>query len=133
MPEPSAPSDTPQMIVTRKKRFSIVWVAPIIAILAVAYMVYDGLSQRGPMLTLYFHDAEGIVAGKSALKFEGVEVGVVESVSVDVSTGRVTLRGRLDASAAAIASQGSQFWIQNPEIGLAGIASLDTLISGPYV
>lgn len=133
MTEPVPQDEMPAVIVTRKRGLSAVWIAPVLAALAVGYMVYDTISSRGPMITITFENAEGIVAGQSALKFEGVRVGTVEEVTADLRTGRVTLRSRLDASAAGLAVEGSQFWIQNPEIGLSGIASLDTLISGPYV
>lgn len=133
MAEPSQPGEVPMVLVSRKGRLSAVWIAPVLAALAIGYMAYDALSTRGPMITIIFDEAEGIVEGKSALKYEGVEIGRIESVKVDVATGSVTLQGRLDASASGLAVDGSRFWIQNPEIGVSGISSLDTLISGPYV
>jgi paraquat-inducible protein B len=133
MTEPSQQGEMPSVIVTKKRRLSAVWIAPVLAAFAVGYMVYDGLRSRGPMISITFENAEGIVAGKSPLKFEGVQIGTVEGVEADLRTGRLTLRSRLDASARELAVEGSQFWIQTPEIGLSGVASLDTLISGPYI
>ncbi|MFG0275313.1 MAG: MlaD family protein [Phycisphaerales bacterium] len=133
MTEQSSSEAIPSATVTRSRRISPVWIVPVLAAFAVGYMIYDGIRHRGPMITIAFHDAEGIVAGKSPLKFEGVRVGMVEAVHADVTTGVITLRARLEASASALAAEGSQFWIQQPEIGVGGVASLDTLISGPYV
>ena len=126
-------NEMPSVAVTKGRRLSPVWIVPLLAALAVGYMIYDGIRHRGPTITITFHDAEGIVAGKSPLKFEGVRVGTVEEVRADVRTGLITLRARLDASARDLATAGSLFWIQEPEFSVRGIASLDTLISGPYV
>lgn len=133
MAEPTQQGGLPSVLVSKKRRLSAVWIAPVLAALAIGYMVFDALRSRGPMITITFDDAEGIVEGKSPLKFEGVVVGTVEAVEADLATGSVTLRSRLEASARGLATSGSQFWIQNPEIGVGGISSLDTLISGPYV
>jgi ABC-type transporter Mla subunit MlaD len=132
---PGTPPANPAASVTvsRRRRLSAVWIAPVLAAVAVGYLVYDSLRSRGPLITLRFHDAEGIVPGKSPLKVEGVRVGTVRDVEIDLATGVVSLTGRLDASARDLAVEGSRFWIQNPVIGPGGINSLDTLISGPYV
>ena len=121
------------MKVSRPRRISVIWLAPVFAALAVGYLVYDILSQRGPMIYVTFSDAQGVIERKTPLKFEGVEVGKVEDLDVDFDTGAITFHIRLDADAAAVARDGSQFWIQNPKIGLLGVEDLDTLISGPYV
>ena len=118
---------------SKPRRISVIWLAPVLAALAVGYLAYDVLSQRGPMITITFKDAQGVVARKTPLKFEGVEVGVVEDLDVDFTTGAIHFHVRLHADAAAIARAGSQFWIQNPEISVRGVHALDTLISGPYV
>jgi ABC-type transporter Mla subunit MlaD len=133
MSDPTRQGETPSVVVSRKRRISLVWIAPVLAAVAVGYMVHDALRNRGPMITIVFDNAEGIVAGKTPIKFEGVQVGTVKTVAVDVATGTVTLQSRLDASAHGLAAEGSQFWIQTPQIGASGISSLDTLISGPYV
>jgi paraquat-inducible protein B len=123
----------PAAKVTTKRRLSAVWIAPVIAAIAVGYLLYDGVRSRGPLVTIVFDNAEGIVAGKSPLKYEGVKVGTVKAVAADPANGRVTVTARLTASASPLAVAGSQFWIQYPRIGLSGIGALDTLISGPYI
>ncbi len=125
--------DRPAAQVTTKRRLSAIWIAPVIAAIAVGYLLYDGVRSRGPLVTIVFDNAEGIVEGKSPLKYEGVVVGTVTAIAADLTTGTVTVKARLTASASPIASTGSQFWIQHPRIGLGGISSLDTLISGPYI
>lgn len=133
MDHQSEPQAIASVSVSKSRRPSAVWLVPVLAALAVGYMTYDGLRRRGPMISITFRDAEGIVAGKSVLKFEGTPVGKVEDIRADIATGIITLRARLDASARGLATEGSVFWIQQPELSVRGIASLDTLISGPYV
>ena len=129
----TAPAPLPTLKVTKPRRLSIIWLAPVFAALAVGYLVYDVLSERGPMIYVTFSNAQGVIERKTPLKFEGVEVGVIEDLDVDFATGAITFHIRLRADSAAIAREGSQFWIQNPKISLTGVRDLDTLISGPYV
>ena len=58
-------------------------------------------------MTIVFDNAEGIVEGKSPLKYEGVVVGTVTAIAADLTTGTVTVKARLTASASPIASTGS--------------------------
>ena len=130
---PTDPAPIAPMKVSKPRRISVVWLAPVFAALAVGYLAFDVLSRRGPMISVTFNNAQGIIERKTPLKFEGVDVGMVEDLDVDFATGAITFHVRLHADAAAIAREGSQFWIQNPEISLLGVNALDTLISGPYV
>lgn len=127
------PTDTPTIQSTSRPSLGAIWIAPIIAAIAVGYLIYDDLRTRGPMITITFDNAEGIVAGKSDVKFEGVVIGTVEGVHADPATGVITVKARLVADAADFAKAKTQFWIQTPEISLLGVGSLDTLISGPYI
>jgi paraquat-inducible protein B len=45
----------------------------------------------------------------------------------------VLVEARLDRSAAALAKEGSVFWIVRPEVGVANITGLGTIITGPYI
>jgi paraquat-inducible protein B len=129
----SQPADTPTVQRASRPSLGAVWIAPIIAAIAVGYLIYDDLRSRGPMITISFDNAEGIVAGKSDVKYKGVVIGSVRAVHADATTGTITVQARLEADAVDFAKAGAQFWIQNPEISLLGVGSLDTLISGPYI
>ncbi|HBP67363.1 MAG TPA: mammalian cell entry protein, partial [Alcanivorax sp.] len=63
-------------------RLSPVWLIPLAALLIGLWLAFDHLSGQGPTITLKMDDAEGIEAGKTAIKTRSVQVGTVESVSL---------------------------------------------------
>ena len=124
-------SPAPLPKVSRAPRFPLVWVVPLIALALGGWMVARELKSRGPEITIEFADGSGVVADKTLLEHKGVSVGKVIAVELKPNLDGVTVRVRLDKTATAIASGGSQFWIVHPEIGLSGIKGLDTLLTGP--
>ena len=93
-------------------------------------MGFRELHNRGPEITIDFADGAGVEAGKTTLEYKGVTAGTVETVELKPGLGGVSMRLRLKASAASLASAGAQFWIVRPEIGFSGVSGLDTLVSG---
>lgn len=120
-------------VIKRRRGLSVVWVVPIIAGLVAAYLVYDRLQQGGPRITIRFKDGSGLRPGQSPIKYRGVTVGEVRAVelSSDLATAEVT--ARLHKSAAGLAKAGTIFWIVRPEVSVANISGLGTIISGPYI
>lgn len=108
-----------------------------------------GKARKGDVFTLYpdfestrqvdgvpikitFDSAGGLGAG-TKIKYHGINVGEVESVSFSSSLEEVILSARLDDNAATLAREGTQFWVVKPEFGLAAIGNLGTLITGDYI
>jgi paraquat-inducible protein B len=102
----------------------------MIALAIGLWMGYRELRNRGPEVTIDFADASGVEANKTVLEYKGVSAGRVEEVILTPSMDGVSLRLRLNHSAAALAKGGSKFWIVHPEIGLSGVRGLDTLVTG---
>jgi paraquat-inducible protein B len=116
--------------VSRARTFPLVWVVPLIAIALGGWMVARELKNRGPEITIDFADGSGVAADKTLLEHKGVAVGMVTAVELKPGLDGVTVRVRLDKTAAALARGGAQFWIVHPEIGLSGVRGLDTLLTG---
>ncbi len=117
----------------KASRLDLVWLFPILAAIGVGYMLFDTYARRGPQIRVSFESAVGIVGGKTPIRYRGVEIGRVSGVEADPSNDRIMVTGRLDRGAEEFAAEGAQYWIQYPQIGLDGVESLDTLISGPYL
>jgi paraquat-inducible protein B len=112
------------------KSISIVWLVPIVALIASGFLVYRQFSKTGPVIEIEFQNGSGIEAGKTPLVHKGVVVGLVQEISFKSGFDGVIVKVELDSGARSLAVEGSQFWLVRPEIGLSGVRGLDTLLSG---
>lgn len=116
--------------VSRTPRIPLVWLVPMIALLVGGWMLFDEFRHHGPEITIDFEDGSGIEAGKTRLEYKGVAVGIVRDVSMKPDLSGVTVRLRINRSAATLAAEGAQFWIVQPEFGFGGVRGLDTILTG---
>ncbi len=115
------------------RAFSAIWFLPLIAILIGAWMVYYQWYNQGPVVTIHFSSAEGLEVGKTKLKSRSVNIGEVESISLNDSVDGVVVTARMSKSAKKLLVEDTQFWIVSPRISLAGVSGLNTLISGVFI
>ena len=83
MPDPTTPSSpVPQsrLIVKKKTRLSLVWIIPILAALVGAWVAVVKIRSEGPTITIVFRSAEGLVAGKTQIHYNGVDVGTLSKI-----------------------------------------------------
>lgn len=114
-------------------RISKVWLVPLIALCIGVWMVTDNYYNRGPLITIEFANAEGLEAGKTRVKTLNVDIGVVESVSLNSRRDGVIVVARLNPQAQPLLNAESLFWVVKPRIGSSGISGLSTLMSGSYI
>jgi len=51
-------SDVPEAVVRRRaRRFSIVWVVPLVALIIGGWLIYKAFSEKGPTITITFKSA----------------------------------------------------------------------------
>lgn len=129
----------PQAIIEPRKglplwrRVSAVWLIPLVALivsLAVAWRTYD---DRGPLIEIVFDSAAGIEAGKTALRFRDVNVGLVETVKLTPDLRRVVASVRVDKDIAQFIDADAEFWVVRPSVTAQGISGLETVVSGVYI
>jgi len=138
-PAPSpAPADAgglPPPRVARRRDWmpSLIWLIPVVAALVGIFLVARILIDRGPEIVLTFKTAEGLEAGKTAVKYKDVQIGVVQSLRLahDRSHVRVTLQLNKDAN--AFTAQDTRYWVVRPRLDTSGISGLSTLLSGAYI
>jgi len=111
-------------------RLSWTWLFPLLALLAAGWLFFDRWQQQGPEIQVRFQEAPGIEAGKTKLIFRGTPVGLVEWVRLEDDLQEVVVGIRLKAFAEDLAREGTEFWIEQPEVTLRGFAGLDSLIQG---
>ncbi len=123
----------PDATVSAGRSFSIIWLIPLVAVLIGGWMVYQHWQNQGPLVTLTFQTADGIEAGKTALRARNVKVGRVESVSLNRNLDGVLVKARIDPAAAHLLRESTLFWVVRPRVDTAGITGLETLVSGAYI
>ncbi|MDM0118555.1 PqiB family protein [Variovorax arabinosiphilus] len=134
----SAPADSgglPPPRVARRRDWmpSLIWLIPVVAALVGIFLVARILIDRGPEIVLTFKTAEGLEAGKTAVKYKDVQIGVVQSLRLahDRSHVRVTLQLNKDAN--AFTAEDTRYWVVRPRLDTSGISGLSTLLSGAYI
>ncbi len=111
----------------------ILWLVPIGAAALCGYFICRDVFFTGPTITIYFQNADGLQAGNSDVRYRGVKIGEVETLNLSKDRQRVAVKAQLNATAASVARQGSQFWIVRPQVKLGAISGLQTIVGGNYV
>ncbi len=123
----------PVIVRASRLRLSLVWIVPLVALIAGAILVVRTLTQTGPLITITFRSADGLEPGRTEVRYKEVGIGRVTSVGLSPDRGRVRVQVRLNKSAAELAVADTKFWIVRPRVGSGGISGLGTLLSGTYI
>lgn len=124
---------TPRVKVRRWRRISPIWIVPAVTLIIGLFILYREYVQRGPLITITFSEGSGLEPDRTVITYRGVAVGTVEEVGLSEDLDEVLVVARLLRSAAAVAREGSEFWIVRPRIGPGGVTGLNTLLEGPHI
>ena len=125
--------DLPEVEVAKRHGFSIVWLIPLVAGAIAIWLGYTTLRDRGPTITITLPSATGLEAGKTAVKYKDVNVGLVEEVRLSDDLSQILVTARMAKEVEPYMNEGTRFWVVRPRIGAGGVSGLDTLLSGAYV
>ena len=120
-------------LIKKPRTISIVWVVPLVAIIIGGWLAYKSITEKGPIITVTFHSAEGLEAGKTTVKFKSVEVGVVESIDISDNLARVILKIRMVKGATPYLTENTTFWVVRARVTASEITGLGTLLGGAYI
>ena len=118
---------------SRAWRFSLIWVIPIVTAAVGAWLVWDTLSQRGPLITITFQSAEGLQAGQSHVRYKAVDMGLVQRITITKDLQHVRVTVRMTREAERMLHGDTKFWVVKPRFFAGSISGLETLISGSYI
>lgn len=119
--------------ISRRPALPLIWVVPLLALLIAGGMVAHQFRNHGPVITIAFANGSGLEPDKTQLEFKGVTIGTVKAVALQRDLAGVVVQVRLTKSGAAVAHEGSQFWIVHPQVSLSGISGLETLVTGVHL
>ncbi|HEY3304179.1 MAG TPA: MlaD family protein [Candidatus Binatia bacterium] len=126
--------ELPKAAVRKPKwSFPVIWIVPVIAAVVAGYLVYDRVRAYGPTITIRFKDATGLRGGETPIKHLGVTIAQVKSLELTDDMDHVLVTARLPRGPVSVAREGSVFWIVRPELGVANVSGLGTVISGPHI
>ena len=121
-----APSELGGIVVSR------LWLATILCLILAAVLVTLQLRASGPRIEVRFSAGHGLQPG-DAVRYRGIDVGEVAEVSLNEQLDGVTVWIELTEASAALAREGTRFWIERPDISIGQVHGLDTLVGGRYV
>jgi len=122
----------PEAQVSVRRRWSWVWLLPLIAMIGAISLIYASWSQRGIPIYLQFQQGYGLKIG-DALRYRGIEIGNVHQVQLTPDLKIVNVEVRLNSSAKEVAREGSRFWVVRPQLSLSGVSGLDTMVGAHYL
>jgi paraquat-inducible protein B len=126
-------TQVPEAVVQRKRLISMVWLVPIIAAIIGSWLAITTLSQMGPTITIYFADAEGLVAGKTRIMYKNVELGRVDKIRLSEDLSRVEVTAKLSKETENFLSTSTRFWVVRARVAAGEVSGLETLFSGAYI
>jgi len=134
--QPATGSDSgkPQTPVLKKKNgIPFIWILPLLAALIGGGLVIKSMIDAGVPIEIVFNTADGIESGKTKLMYRGLEVARVKAVELNPDLQSVTVHIDIPRNAEKHLGSNAQFWLVKPEISLAGVTGLGTLLSGNYI
>lgn len=134
-PDEPVQQELPQARLEERRRWSpsLVWLIPVVAALIGGYLTVQAILSRGPTITIAFHNAEGLEAGKTRIKYRDVDIGEVTSVKVSEDRKSIIATAQISKEAEPYLTSDSRFWIVRPRIAGGSVSGLGTLLSGAYI
>jgi paraquat-inducible protein B len=89
--------------------------------------------REGPEITIIFPSADGLEAGKTKIRYKGVDVGTVGTIRLSEDHLRIIAKATMASKTDDFLVEDTEFWVVRPRISGASITGLSTLLSGAYV
>jgi paraquat-inducible protein B len=123
----------PPAVHIRQRRFSFVWIIPLLAAAIAVYLGYRTIIQQGPVITITFNNSEGMAAGQTQIKYKWVALGTVESIDLSPDNSHVIVKVRMNNVGTRFLTNHARFWVVRPRLSVTNLSGLDTLVSGAYI
>ena len=131
--QPPQRSMPPPAVHIRQRRFSFVWIIPIIAAVIAIYLGYRTITQQGPLVTITFNNSEGLAVGQTQVKYKWVALGTLESIDLSPDNSHVVVKVRMNSVGTRFLTTHARFWVVRPRLSVTNLSGLDTLVSGAYI
>lgn len=117
----------------RRRRLSLVWLIPLVTAVIGAWLAWTTLDARGPMITVTFQTAEGLIPGQSRVRHKDVDMGVVQKIVLRPDLKGVVVTIRMNKEAEPWLNENARFWVVKARFFAGAVSGLQTLLSGAYI
>lgn len=118
----------------REQRWpSPVWLIPLTALLVGFWLLFQIWYAKGPEIVVQFISAEGIISGKTEVRFKAVTVGKVKELKLSDDLKYIEAAIELNKEIGQHLGSDARFWVVKPNINRSGVSGLTTLFSGTYI
>jgi len=119
--------------VKRNKGISPLWILPILTVVLAGWLILKAVHDAGDRIQIYFSNAQGLVAGRTPVRYQGLEVGMVRDIKLSPELDSIYVDTDIYPDATRLLSENTRFWLVKPTASLSGISGLDALVSGNYI
>ncbi|MGA6927397.1 MAG: MlaD family protein [Desulfosarcina sp.] len=123
----------PEPEIRRGKRVSIVWLIPLLAALVGVWLAVKAVRETGPTITIVFKSADGLVPGKTEIKYKDVTVGQVQSIQLSQDLAQVLVTASMSPEIADHLTPDALFWVVRARVAVGEVSGISTLFSGVYI
>ena len=110
-----------------------IWAVPIAAVGIVLWLTVREIALNGVTATVTYERADGIKGGSTEVRYRGVKVGKVHSVSLNSDGSGVVVKLEIERSAERFLRSGTRFYLEGAQPSLSNPGSLKALIAGPTI
>jgi paraquat-inducible protein B len=110
-----------------------VWFIPVIAAAVGVWVAVTRVLGQGPKINIVLQSAEGLEAGKTKIRYNGVDIGTVTTVRLSDDHRSVIADAQMAPKTEGFLGADTQFWVVRPRVSGANVTGLGTLISGAYI
>lgn len=126
-------SSIEQVNIKNERGISPLWALPFLALCLGGWLVYSALMEAGERVQIYFDDAQGLIAGRTTIRYQGLEVGMIKNITLSKNLSNIYVDADIYPEATDLLRDNTQFWLVKPQASLTGISGLDALVSGNYI
>lgn len=126
-------SSIEQVNIKNERGISPLWGLPFLALCLGGWLVYSALMEAGERVQIYFDDAQGLIAGRTTIRYQGLEVGMIKNITLSKNLSNIYVDADIYPEATDLLRDNTQFWLVKPQASLTGISGLDALVSGNYI
>ncbi len=126
------PGEPARPVLRSRRTLSPVWAIPIVAVLVALWLAYRANSDTGQTIQITYQTGEGLEAGKTKIKHNNVELGVVDKVEATADLKTVVVTATMKKLADPFLN-GAQFWVVRPRLSFSSLSGLETLLSDKYI
>ncbi|OEE65805.1 paraquat-inducible protein B [Enterovibrio norvegicus FF-33] len=117
----------------KDKSISPLWIFTALAFMLAGWLLYKSVNEAGERIEIHFTDAQGIEAGRTTIRYQGLEVGIVRKVRLSDDLKSISAQADIYPEATKILRQNTVFWVVRPKASITGITGLDALVTGNYI